>query len=154
MPQRRACSGSSGMNGWTSSSREPESARYAPLRIFINVLLPAPFSPMSAWTSPGATAKETPFNARVAPKDFRTPDMRRPEGMGAGSLQILLQRRIQQLLDRRLLHVLGRHQDHAGVDAFLDFFALQMLDHRHHAPVAHVDGVLDHEPLHIAVFEI
>ena len=28
--------------------------------IFIKVLLPAPFSPSTAWTSPGCTVSETP----------------------------------------------------------------------------------------------
>ena len=41
----------------------PASGRIAPDRIAISVLLPAPFCPTSAHTSPGATAKSTPSTA-------------------------------------------------------------------------------------------
>ena len=51
---------------------EPLSGRMAPLRIFISVLLPAPFSPIKARTSPGSSASETPSSARVAPNDLLT----------------------------------------------------------------------------------
>jgi hypothetical protein len=39
----------------------------APSTIFIKVLLPAPFSPSSAWISPGATDSEMPSLARKDP---------------------------------------------------------------------------------------
>src|SRR5688572_669612 len=119
MPQRRACKGSAGTNGWPSSSMLPSSAEQAPLRIFIRVLLPAPFSPISAWTSPGATSRLTLRNARVAPKLFRTPAIRSRAGMArrvwGDSLQILIQRRMEQFLDFRFRHVFGGHELHAGV---------------------------------------
>src|SRR5271156_3001808 len=51
---------------------DPESGRYAPARIFMSVLLPAPFSPMSARTSPDSTPSETPSSALVAPNDLVT----------------------------------------------------------------------------------
>ena len=38
----------------------------------MSVLLPAPFSPMSARTSPASTPSETPSSARVAPNDLVT----------------------------------------------------------------------------------
>src|SRR4051812_7366658 len=41
----------------------PSSGSCAPPRIFISVLLPAPFSPMSASTSPGCSDSETPDSA-------------------------------------------------------------------------------------------
>ena len=48
----------------------PESARSAPVMILMSVDLPAPFSPTSAWTSPGRTSKDTPCRARTAPNDL------------------------------------------------------------------------------------
>ena len=45
----------------------------APDRIAISVLLPAPFCPTMAQTSPGATDRSTPSTASVAPKAFRMP---------------------------------------------------------------------------------
>ena len=48
----------------------PESGRCTPARIFISVLLPAPFSPITASTSPRATVRLTPFNARTPGKDL------------------------------------------------------------------------------------
>src|SRR5687767_12818374 len=42
---------------------EPEVGRYAPLRIFSSVDLPAPFSPIKACTDPACTSKETSVSA-------------------------------------------------------------------------------------------
>src|SRR5690606_5566334 len=73
MPSARArvgvkCARSTGVPSTTSV---PASARSAPVMIRINVDLPAPFSPTSACTSPGARSNETPFNALTPAKDFR-----------------------------------------------------------------------------------
>src|SRR5579859_4112354 len=38
----------------------------------MSVLLPAPFSPSTAWTSPRSAASSTPSRAGVDAKDFRT----------------------------------------------------------------------------------
>ena len=43
----------------------------------MSVLLPAPFSPIKARTSPAATPSETPSSARVAPNDLVTPRISR-----------------------------------------------------------------------------
>ena len=43
----------------------------APLRTFMSVLLPAPFSPIKARTSPAARSSETPSSARVARTTWR-----------------------------------------------------------------------------------
>src|SRR4051812_21850290 len=48
----------------------PRSGWWAPVMILIRVDFPAPFSPTNACTSPGKSSKETPFNARTAPKDL------------------------------------------------------------------------------------
>jgi hypothetical protein len=49
----------------------PSSARTAPVMTLIRVDLPAPFSPTSACTSPGARSNDTPFSARTPANDFR-----------------------------------------------------------------------------------
>jgi hypothetical protein len=56
--------------------------------IFTNVLLPAPFSPSRAWTSPERRSKSTPFSASIPPKRLRIPRMRsnvRPAAGVAGA---------------------------------------------------------------------
>src|SRR6266550_7113707 len=50
----------------------PRSGRTEPVRILTSVLLPAPFAPMSAWTSPGRTASEADRSATTAPKLLAT----------------------------------------------------------------------------------
>src|SRR5437667_11595078 len=117
----------------------------------MSVLLPATFSPMSAWTSPGATVKETFFRARVAPKLFCTPLIWRRGGViGWRSLQILVQRRMEQILDVRLFHVFGRDEYHAGIEALFDFFSLQVFVKGHHSQITHEQGILHHQALDVA----
>ena len=65
MPWRLASSGDAGRYGWPSIAIVPASARSAPASTFISVLLPAPFSPMSAWTCPAWSSKLTPSSATV-----------------------------------------------------------------------------------------
>ncbi len=48
-------------------------ARIAPVRILTSVDLPAPFSPSSACTVPGATRRSHPFSAVTPPYDFLIP---------------------------------------------------------------------------------
>ena len=62
-----------GRYGSPSSSISPSSGASAPLSTFMSVLLPAPFSPTSACTSPPRTSRSTPPSARVAPNRWRTP---------------------------------------------------------------------------------
>src|SRR6478736_5366919 len=49
--------------------------------MFMSVDLPAPFSPSSAWTSPGRTSKSTWSLARTPGKDLTTPTASRAAGM-------------------------------------------------------------------------
>src|SRR5919198_503138 len=74
MPASRASRGE-----WNSTGRpwreiSPSSGRYSPVRMFESVLLPAPFSPSSACTSPSAASKSTrsfattPGNRFVIPR--------------------------------------------------------------------------------------
>jgi len=46
-----------------------------PARIFISVDLLAPFSPISAWTSPGISSNRTSLSARTPGKVLLTPSM-------------------------------------------------------------------------------
>src|ERR1700738_4394852 len=68
IPARRA---SWGVRNWTvlpSRMISPESGWEAPARIFISVLLPAPFSPMKACTSPGQMLRLTLLRTRTPGK--------------------------------------------------------------------------------------
>src|SRR5262245_14710767 len=117
--------------------------------MFSSVLLPAPFSPINACTSPARRAKSTPSSASVAPKRLarprssriRQPSLRQDDG----SLQILLQRRVEQLLRLGGIEVGGRDQRDAGVDPLLDLLAEEVIDDGLHPEVAHAKRILqDH----------
>src|SRR5207248_2212507 len=63
---------------WNSTGRpnrtiSPSSGRYRPVRMFDSVVLPAPFSPSSAWTSPAAASKSTCSFATTAGNRFVIP---------------------------------------------------------------------------------
>src|SRR5438093_1526414 len=97
----------------------PASGWSAPLRIFIKVLLPAPFSPMTAWTSPRATSRETLLRARVAPKLLSTPVTR---SRGTAIISDMVQRRVEQLFDFRRIHVFRSGYGDTSVDPFGGLF--------------------------------
>src|SRR5581483_4075213 len=72
-------------SAWASCGRErstsspltrttPSSGLRTPERILIIVLLPAPFSPTRACTSPNSAANDASFNARTPPNDLEIPD--------------------------------------------------------------------------------
>src|SRR5262249_33570275 len=71
-PRARAARGSLSVTGSPLISSVPASARIAPLTILMRVDFPAPFSPTSAWTSPGSNSNETPRSARTPPNAFDT----------------------------------------------------------------------------------
>src|SRR4051794_41883600 len=56
-----------------------------PVTMRTSVLLPAPFSPSTAWIEPAATAKLTPLSARMPPKLLLTPSRARRGVMGRAS---------------------------------------------------------------------
>src|SRR5580765_4716195 len=72
-PRWLASCGEAGWYGSPCSTIVPSSGCSAPARMFMRVLLPAPFSPMSAWTSPAFSEKPTPSSATVGPKRLRMP---------------------------------------------------------------------------------
>ena len=78
-PGRRSrCRASAPRAGCGSSASSPSRrsvagvGRWTPLRILTSVLLPEPFSPTSAWTSPARSSNEPSRSARVAPKALAT----------------------------------------------------------------------------------
>src|SRR5437867_3849054 len=118
----------------------------------MRVLLPAPFSPMRAWTSPAATSRETLRRACVAPKRFCTPDIFNRKD--TKSFQIHVQRGIEQFLDFGLLHVFSRDELRARVDPLLDLFALEVFVERHHTEITHSHRILHNKALDISVLQI
>src|SRR3954453_15463939 len=105
---------------------DPASRGYTPLRIFISVLLPAPFSPTSACTSPGQPVKSTFWSTGVPPKDFEIPVIS-SSGSGIALLQVLLDRRVEEFLYGGLFHVRRGHHGRAGIDAAFRSLAVQLI---------------------------
>src|SRR5207249_2701644 len=68
IPLSRASSGLAGAYARPSTSIVPASGLIRPASTFIKVLLPAPFSPISACTSPFCKRRFTPSSATVGPK--------------------------------------------------------------------------------------
>src|SRR5262245_20606055 len=62
---------------WPAKNIRPESGGSAPQSCWTMVVLPAPFGPISAWISPGATESETLSTATTPPKRFARPSMTR-----------------------------------------------------------------------------
>ena len=60
MPSACAMAGLASCTASPFQRTVPASGRTAPWMIFISVLLPAPFSPSTAWISPAATARSMP----------------------------------------------------------------------------------------------
>src|SRR5262249_48156556 len=72
MPAAMASAGLAKWRRVPPISMAPESGRCTPSKMRIRVDLPAPFSPTSAWISPGRTSKLTSISAQVAPKRLVT----------------------------------------------------------------------------------
>ena len=72
---RAACaaSGDAKATGAPPIRISPASGRWMPVRIFTSVDLPAPFSPTSAVTRPGRSARSTPSSALTPGKSLDTP---------------------------------------------------------------------------------
>lgn len=73
MPAALAALGEAKVAALPFSVIVPASGVCEPERIFTSVDLPAPLAPISATTSPAATARSAPASARVGPKDFSIP---------------------------------------------------------------------------------
>src|SRR6266852_4776356 len=70
MPRDLDVAGSIRPTGWPPTAIAPESGVSAPVMILTSVDLPAPFSPTSAWTSPGARSKDTRRSAWIPVNDL------------------------------------------------------------------------------------
>ena len=68
MPASSASRGPENRTGRPFKWISPSNSVIAPARIFMSVLLPAPFSPQMAWTSPAAAVSDTSRSARTPPK--------------------------------------------------------------------------------------
>ena len=68
MPASSASRGPENRTGRPFKRISPSYSVIAPARIFISVLLPAPFSPQIAWTSPATAVNDTSRSARTPPK--------------------------------------------------------------------------------------
>src|ERR1700745_3933493 len=77
-----------------SRRKRPENSGCTPARIFISVLLPAPFSPTRPWISPGRSAKSTPRSASTPPKVLPIPFSSRrgeePSAMAGSDQEVIL----------------------------------------------------------------
>src|SRR5574338_570647 len=66
----RWCTGSPAMS-WPRNRMRPESGASSPNNWPINVVLPAPLGPITAWISPGSTSRLRSSVAASAPNDLR-----------------------------------------------------------------------------------
>src|SRR4051794_13302672 len=92
MPSFAASFGPWMLTGWPSKTTSPSSIVWMPAMDLMRVDLPAPLSPTSAMTWPGATWKSTWYRACTAPKLFDTPRSSR-----MGSLLLTLSLRSRRL---------------------------------------------------------
>src|ERR1700722_9979123 len=109
IPDRLASAGLANRTGRPSRRISPASGRSTPPRIFINVLLPAPFSPISACTSPRFSWKLTSFTARTPGKSLVTPRSSRMLSWG-------ICYREDRLLPHEILVVLVVNDDYPGIN--------------------------------------
>src|SRR5712691_11571422 len=65
------------------------------------------------------------------------------------SLQILIQRRVQQSLGFVGVQIFERNHGNAGIDPLIDRLPLQMLDHRAHAKVTHIEWILHYDSMQL-----
>ena len=70
-PKRMASMGLANRTSRPSTAIVPESGACNPYSSFMSVLLPAPFSPTTAWTSPANRSMETRSLARMLPPQTR-----------------------------------------------------------------------------------
>src|ERR1700727_944686 len=96
MPILWASSGWFSITSWPSIVIFPLSARSDPAQMRAKVLLPAPFSPIKAWTSPAANSKRAALKAAMPPKCLlmfsasRSPICRRYVAAARASIALVL----------------------------------------------------------------
>ena len=85
MPAASASRGPPKPTGRPSRNRSPASGLSTPAMILISVLLPAPFSPSTAWIEPARPEKSTSLRAWTPPNALPTPIMRQSAAASAGA---------------------------------------------------------------------
>ena len=88
MPSARAIAGLLCGTGWPATVSVPESGVTAPVMILMSVDLPAPFSPISACTSPGRSSNETSLSACTPANDLLIPPLRAKGRIWLPSLRV------------------------------------------------------------------
>ncbi len=73
IPAAIASPGPAKVTGVPSTTISPASGTYRPYRVFIRVDLPAPFSPSSAWISPGSKVRSIASLATSGPNRLVIP---------------------------------------------------------------------------------
>src|SRR5437879_3647625 len=124
----------------------PASGFSAPLKIFMSVDLPAPFSPTRAITSPGMTSNATPRNAWVDPKLLWIFSMC-SRGTFITRILLLAKEGLQvtciQRLDLGIVEILlGRHSQ-VGVSNLVPGhgLAFEIINGKHDRLIAHVEWI-------------
>src|SRR5262245_23311401 len=148
MPVSRAASGSAKDTGLPSSTSRPASASTTPAMILHNVLLPQPFDPSKACTSPRSSANRAPSRATTPPKRLCTPSAS-SRGMGRGP------DRPRLLLEPVRLGLFRRH--HGGDRVVARFVLHLVVDLREVGAVDQGDRDVDRVtvlPLEDAVLEL
>src|SRR6201996_7153173 len=109
IPRAIAADGEPISTGWPSTRISPSSGLYRPYRTDISVDLPAPFSPSSAWTSPGITSKSTRSLATTEPNFFVIPLSSSAGGVDGVTAGYDRRSGLLVLDDRRGLDLAGLH---------------------------------------------
>src|SRR5215208_1597346 len=139
MPRRCASAGEERRISSPARWMAPSSGGNTPVTIWMSVDLPAPFSPTSAWISPGRTVRSTPSRATTPPNRLRSPATARSASLPtfAGS-DMLGQELRWQLVGPPVVGLVGlRHPDRlvgghilgAPPEALGDLTALEDLRH-------------------------
>src|SRR5262249_4758569 len=126
----------------------PASGKIAPERTFISVLLPAPFSPTNASTSPGATDRCTPSRAIVPPKRTVTPSTC---NRTASVINPPGDVRMQQLGNLRGLHIVASDNVRGNVDFSRHPGAGDVLDQCLYAEIRNAHRVLNNQRIYLPV---
>src|SRR3990172_5277403 len=151
MPACWASIGSAMCGSWPSISIEPASGRCAPASTLMRVLLPAPFSPSKASTSPACRVKSTPRRACTPGNDLSIPRIDskgRPSETVAAAAIIRREALLQQgiLLGVGPAIAFGGNQRHR-----LHFLALEVPhDRSHHLappPLPKLERTVEQLPL-------
>ena len=106
MPRRSASTGPLSSTRSPSSSSAPRVGARWPLRIFISVDLPAPFSPMMACASPARTVIETSLSTSTGPNERESPTA---SSKGFPEAEFLPAFRVRHLWPRRRRSSRDRH---------------------------------------------